>query len=562
MRTRFPLLFAVLLLGLATVVVSQQAAPKAQAPPLKIVFLHGGRSHGPGAHEFKAGSHLLANCLREQSAVPVEATVIAGWPQDPAVLEDADSIVIYCDATKVTRHGWETLDRPSRKGTGIMLLHYAIHPKVSEGERYFLPWVGGYFHNDDSVNPIWLADLKTLEGHPTSRGVGEIHAIGEFYYNLTYHPEALPLGTAVPTKENLVRINNLWRPGGEASLGKPQAILWGYERPGGGRGAGFSGGHFHQNWAFDEYRQLILNTVVWTAGGAIPAEGIPVRPLTEDELNENLDDYGRWQVEKTILPVVPKEGEPVPRAVLVDALGIADAFLQAALRQDFEVAKSFVDGEQVSDATIAGLCIVFEEGRYRMRKKHPLRGLFNRDTTAGFLANVEDSEGAKAAQFGVNLQREQAGSPWQVVEVNLDQLLADYADRVAGGDVYYTPLIKNPNGGDTLVLYFDFDQDALEKRSERQLEIVTLRLQTDPEKKIRISGHTDAVGTEDYNQTLSLKRAEAVKRFLIESGVAPGQILTEALGKNRPRRPNLTDTGEDNPTGRRANRRAEIYLDF
>jgi OOP family OmpA-OmpF porin len=307
----------------------------------------------------------------------------------------------------------------------------------------------------------------------------------------------------------------------------------------------------------------------------------PIQEVGELEINRrgrwalNLEDHERriffdllrgpdrkWRVERVMVPEIGVQEGGVPRAVLVDSLGIADAFLQAVLRQDFESAKSFVAGDRVSDAKIAGLCIVFEEGHYRMRQKHPLRGLYNRETTAGFLANVEDREGGSPAQFGINLQREDPAAPWRVKEVNLDELLANYATKVAGGDVYYTPLVKNPNGGDTLVLYFDFDKKNLEEKSERQLGIVVLLLQLDPSKKINISGHTDGFGTEDYNRKLSGERAETVKTFLIGQGVPREQILTEALGKTRPRRPNTTRSGEDDPSGRRANRRTEIYLDF
>ena len=149
-----------------------------------------------------------------------------------------------------------------------------------------------------------------------------------------------------------------------------------------------------------------------------------------------------------------------------------------------------------------------------------------------------------------------------MVEINLDQLLADYAQRVAGGDVYYTPLIRNPKGGDTLILYFGFDEETLTARTERQLEIVSLMLQTDKEKKLTLSGHTDAIGSATYNESLSGRRAETVRQFLVDSGVPPGQIQTIALGKTQPRRPNTTVGGADNPDGRRVNRRAEIYLDF
>ncbi len=275
-----------------------------------------------------------------------------------------------------------------------------------------------------------------------------------------------------------------------------------------------------------------------------------------------LREQGKWGVQQVALPSVAINGERPGRAVLVDALGITDAFLQAVLQQRFETAKSFADPEEVSDAKIAGLCIVFEEGQYQLREHKPLRAVLNRNNVAAFLANVETKDGFQAAQFGVNLRRADENSPWRVIDINLDQLLADYAQRVAGGDVYYTPLIRNPEGGDTLILYFGFDEEALSPRTERQLEIVALLLQTDKEKKLTLSGHTDAIGSEAYNKSLSGRRAETVRQFLVDSGVAPGQIETIALGKTQPRRPNTTDGGEDSPEGRRANRRAEIYLDF
>ncbi len=275
-----------------------------------------------------------------------------------------------------------------------------------------------------------------------------------------------------------------------------------------------------------------------------------------------LREQGKWGVQKVVLPSGGRAGEEPARAMLVDALGITDAFLHAALRQSFETAKSFVDMDVVSDAKIAGLCIVFEEGQYRLRQRKPLRAVRNRDNVAAFLANVENDDGSAAAQFGINLKRADENSPWRVTEINLDGLLADYADRVAGGDVYYTPLIRNPKGGDTLILYFGFDEEILSPRTERQLEIVALLLQTDTGKELTLSGHTDAIGSAAYNKSLSGRRAEAVRQFLVDSGVAPRQIKTLALGKTQPRRPNTTASGEDSPEGRRANRRTEIYLDF
>jgi outer membrane protein OmpA-like peptidoglycan-associated protein len=271
-------------------------------------------------------------------------------------------------------------------------------------------------------------------------------------------------------------------------------------------------------------------------------------------------DGAKWSVEKITLPAAA--GEPIPKAVLADSLGVADAFLQAVLNQDFEFARAFVDPATVSDAKIAGLCILFEEGGYRMRKAKPLRSMFKRADTVGYLANVETPQGRESAQFALTLRRPSEAANWVVSEINLSQLLTEYARRVAGGDVYYSPLVKNPSGGDTLALYFEFDEDDMNPRASRQLEIVSMILKADPGKKITLSGHTDSLGTNDYNNSLSSRRAQVVRDFLAKAGVSASQIVTVAKGASQPRRPNVTETGEDNPEGRRANRRTEIYLDF
>ena len=272
------------------------------------------------------------------------------------------------------------------------------------------------------------------------------------------------------------------------------------------------------------------------------------------------NDKGKWFIEKMTLPPAP--GEPIPKAMLADSLGVADGFLQAVLKQDFEFALNFVDTELVSEAKIAALCILFEEGEYRLRSSKPLRAMFKREDTVGYLANVETKDGKQSAQFALNLRQPPAPANWIVSEINLDALLADYANRVAGGDVYYSPLVKNPAGGETLALYFDFDEDSMSDRTRRQLEIVALMLKSDSAKKITLSGHTDAMGTKEYNDTLSGNRAQVVRDYLADAGVSSEQIITIAKGASQPRRPNVTETGEDDPDGRRANRRTEIYLDF
>jgi outer membrane protein OmpA-like peptidoglycan-associated protein len=252
----------------------------------------------------------------------------------------------------------------------------------------------------------------------------------------------------------------------------------------------------------------------------------------------------------------------IPKEIVADSLEVADHFLQAVMAQNFELARKFVDPEMISDAKIAGLCILFEEGNYQLRKTKPLRALFQRADTVGYLAAVETTDGKQSAEFGMTLRQRPGLSSWVVSEINLDQLLVDYTRRIAGGDPYYTPLVKNPSGGETLAIYFNFDEDEMNPRTRRQLDIVIRILRADPEKKINLSGHTDALGTAEYNDKLSSRRAKVVGEFLIKSGVHQSQLITVAKGANQPRRPNVTEDGKDNPDGRRANRRTEIYLDF
>jgi len=185
----------ILLLSVTLFSIFSDFATQAKAKH-KVVFLHGSRSHASGDHEFQAGSHLLAKHLNAQKKVDVEAVVNAGWPEDESKLDDADAIVIYADGTRVIGHGWEKMDElVKKKKVGVIFMHYAVHPSVEQGEKYFLPWIGGFFKNGVSVNPFWRAKIKPMKGHETANGVGPIDAVDEFYFNIHYHPKALPLGT-------------------------------------------------------------------------------------------------------------------------------------------------------------------------------------------------------------------------------------------------------------------------------------------------------------------------------------------------------------------------------
>ena len=75
----------------------------------------------------------------------------------------------------------------------------------------------------------------------------------------------------------------------EVKAGKKQVVAWAYERPDGGRGFGFTGGHFHRNWQHDDFRKTVLNAIAWTAHLEIPAGGVTSRTPTDADLELNQD---------------------------------------------------------------------------------------------------------------------------------------------------------------------------------------------------------------------------------------------------------------------------------
>jgi len=252
--------------------------------PATIVFLAGKPSHGPGMHDHPAGCTYLAYCLNK--TVPgVHAVVCAeGWPTNESILEKARAVVVYCDggAGHLLLPYMEKVDVLVRKGVGLALLHYAVEvPKGEHGDRV-LEWVGGYFETDWSVNPHWKAEFQEIPEHPVTRGVEAFSWVDEWYYHMRFreHMEGVtPLLSALPPKETLKRPDGRHsnNPHVRAAVerGEKQHLAWVLEREDGGRGFGFTGGHYHKTWLHPQMQRLVLNAILWTAHLPVPEEGVP-----------------------------------------------------------------------------------------------------------------------------------------------------------------------------------------------------------------------------------------------------------------------------------------------
>lgn len=248
----------------------------------KIVLIAGGDSHGKGEHAHGAGCELLAEHLNK-SGLPVLAATYAqkGWPKDPTALDNADAVAIYCDGGSghlVLQHLPE-VDRLAKKGAGVACLHYGVEVPAGEAGKLFLDWIGGYFEMNWSVNPFWTADFKKFPDHPVARGLEPFKIEDEWYYHMRF-PEGMKGVTSilesVPPEETRNRPDSAHggNPHVRARKGMSEVVGWAFERPGGGRGFGFTGGHSHKNWENENFRKVVLNALVWIAGVEVPAGGV------------------------------------------------------------------------------------------------------------------------------------------------------------------------------------------------------------------------------------------------------------------------------------------------
>ncbi|HOK78561.1 MAG TPA: ThuA domain-containing protein, partial [Verrucomicrobiota bacterium] len=186
------------------------------------------------------------------------------------------------------------------KGVGLGCIHYAVEVPKDRGGKEFLSWIGGYFETDWSVNPFWEAEFKTFPDHPVTRGVKPFKAYDEWYYHMRFQEGmkgVTPILSALPPAETLNRpdgphSNNPHVRKAVLENKEPQHVMWVYERPDGGRGFGFTGGHAHKLWGGPDYRKVVLNALLWIAKVDVPPDGVECSP-TPEELKVNLDPKGR-----------------------------------------------------------------------------------------------------------------------------------------------------------------------------------------------------------------------------------------------------------------------------
>jgi type 1 glutamine amidotransferase/glucose/arabinose dehydrogenase len=250
--------------------------PEARAK--KIVLIAGPLdSHPKDTHEYERNIILLRHLIERSPSfrgARVE-THFNGWPADPSTLDDADTIFMTSGGgdRKAEDHPLyvgdrlQVLERQMKRGCGIIFHHWStFHPL--KAEEQILEWNGGFFDFESGPPPgKWYSKIETKEwttvlgapDHPVARGLKPFKVKEEFYYKLRF-------------RENDPRLKVILQKDG--SEPPASAVGWAVERQDGGRGFGFTGGHFYANWWLPEFRRLVLNAIAWTAKLEVPDGGV------------------------------------------------------------------------------------------------------------------------------------------------------------------------------------------------------------------------------------------------------------------------------------------------
>jgi outer membrane protein OmpA-like peptidoglycan-associated protein len=101
---------------------------------------------------------------------------------------------------------------------------------------------------------------------------------------------------------------------------------------------------------------------------------------------------------------------------------------------------------------------------------------------------------------------------------------------------------------------FDFDKAVLKPEGKAEVDKVIAEMKAHPEIKATIEGHTCDIGAEQYNMGLGQRRADAVKAYMVQSGIDPNRIQTVSYGETKPAVPNTSNAN------RKLNRRAVFVL--
>ena len=280
----------------------------------RIVLIAGKPSHPPGMHEFRAGCLLLQKAL---SSVPGITVQVYDWRlavegsgrrarRRQASLDNADAVLIFPTAKGNPAFQGErakVIDALAAKGVGIGFAHYAVEVPGRYSRRNDERWIGGHYETNFSVNPMWKPEFGKFPNLP-SRAASGPSRLNEWVFQHAVDgrrgregAKSLPSSSRrratkcakAPMLARTARTHHI-----VAASGQAETMMWAYERPDGGSGFGFTGGHTHANWGNDSQRKTVLNALLWIAKVEVPRKGVEDRsPMPScDESRRQTEEVG------------------------------------------------------------------------------------------------------------------------------------------------------------------------------------------------------------------------------------------------------------------------------
>jgi type 1 glutamine amidotransferase len=255
-------------------------AALAGAAPRKALLVGQQPDHPYRTHTYMDDCELIAKCLRQTPGV--EAVVSRGWPSDPAALEGVSAVVVH------TKLGGDLLFHKDRRdavsrllagGAGLVAIHWGTGAAEPDASGLWFNAMGGWFNAQKGGFSRYKVEASKVrdvaEGHPVGRGWSDFSCRDEWYYHLRFLPASRPVARVTVA-------------------GEDHPVAWTFERPDGGRSFGFVGAHFHDNFADEPFRRLIVNGILWSLKADIPEGGAPVAVTPADlELSKEFSDLGR-----------------------------------------------------------------------------------------------------------------------------------------------------------------------------------------------------------------------------------------------------------------------------
>lgn len=249
------------------------AADKTGRASVKRVLLLGQSpdDHAFGTHEYMAGVHILARLLHhEQSLQTIIVRADDPWTEGPELLDGADAAVVFLsegakwlsrDAARLA-----AFQRLAERGGGLVVLHWGMGCREAEPIGNFVELFGACHGGPDRKHKVLTTTLKpAAKGHPILAGIEPLDIRDEFYYQLKC------VGSAgSPQESPLTPLLTI------TADGQTEMVAWAWERPDGGRSAGFSGAHFHETWNLEAYRRFMTQAVLWVLEQPVPADGLAV----------------------------------------------------------------------------------------------------------------------------------------------------------------------------------------------------------------------------------------------------------------------------------------------